>query len=62
MRIDRIGWAASLEYALHVFAGYYRPVYWMAEIQFKGWHGRSAEEIGLWRGKAVSNRLLIERK
>lgn len=44
---------------LLVTAWYERGVWKMATAEFAKWHGQSAEESGIWRGRARSNTLLI---
>jgi hypothetical protein len=39
---------------------YERGVWWTAADQFEQWHGRSAESIGLWGGRAGSNSVVVE--
>jgi len=41
---------------------YERGVWMMATAQFEQWHGKSAEALGVWNGRACSNSLLIEKK
>jgi len=47
---------------MEVDAWYERGVWMMATAQFEEWFGQSAEEIGLWSGRARSNTVVIERK
>lgn len=44
---------------LEVDAWYERGVWMMATAQFEEWFGQSAENLGLWSGRARSNRLVI---
>jgi len=47
---------------LLVDAWYERGVWMMATPQFKEWYGQTPEKIGIWRGRARSNTLIIHRK
>ncbi len=47
---------------LEVDAWYERGVWMMATAQFEEWYGQSAEKLGLWDGRARSNRLVVEKK
>lgn len=47
---------------LEVDAWYERGVWMMATAQFKEWYGQTAEEVGLWPGRARSNTLVIEKR
>ena len=44
---------------LYVCVWYERAVWMMAQPQFARWHGKPADEIGIWDGRARSNVLLI---
>ncbi len=43
-------------------AWYDRGVWMMATPQFQEWHGRSAQDLGVWDGRANSNTVSVERK
>ena len=47
---------------LEVDAWYERGGWMMAATQFEEWYGQSAVKLGLWDGRARSNRLIIEKK
>lgn len=47
---------------LEVDAWYERGVWMMATVQFEEWFGQSAGKLGLWDGRARSNRLVVEKK
>ncbi len=46
---------------LLVDAWYERGVWMMSVLQFEEWHGRSPADIGLWKGRARSDTLAVEK-